>query len=74
MEILPNEMWWTVLWFQHQTKKWEDLAEEAHTEHKAGHLAYAEKQIAMWKAWGAECEKAFEGKRRRTIEVEDDDL
>ena len=74
VEILQNEMWWMVLWFQHQTKKWEGLADGARMESKGGHLAYAEKQIAMWKAWGQECEKAFQDKRRTTIEVEDDDL
>ena len=59
LQIVRHEMKWTILWFNHQMKKWEDRLKTCVKENKPGHIAYAEKQIAMWKMFVKEGERGF---------------
>jgi hypothetical protein len=57
--ILQHEIKWTVLWFKHQMEKWEGRLKRSVEENRPGHVAYAEKQIAMWKQFRKEGEREF---------------
>ena len=62
LEIVKHEMKWTILWFEHQLKEWMDRLNGSIKEDKPGHIAYAEKQVAMWKTFIKEGERSFRGK------------
>ena len=51
-------MKWTTLWFKNQLREWKALLKRSVEENKAGHIAYAEKQVAMWKMFMREGERA----------------
>ena len=57
--IVQHEMKWTVRWFKHQIKEWTARLNKSVEENKPGHIAYAEKQIAMWKMFIKEGERGF---------------
>jgi hypothetical protein len=59
--IVQHEMKWTILWFKHQIKEWKDRLKRSEKENKPGHIAYAEKQVAMWKMFVREGERGFRG-------------
>ena len=59
--IVRYEMKWTILWFKHQMKEWKDRLRRSVEEKKLGHIAYAEKQVAMWKMFMREGERGFRG-------------
>jgi hypothetical protein len=61
LQIVRHEMKWTTLWFKNQLKEWKDLLKRSVEENKAGHIAYAEKQVAMWKMFMREGERGFRG-------------
>lgn len=61
LEIVKNEMKWTILWFEHQLREWNDRLAESKKEGQSGHIAYAEKQVAMWKMFIKEGERGFRG-------------
>ena len=52
-------MKWTVRWFKHQIKKWTARLNKSVEKNKPGHIAYAEKQIVMWKMFIKEAECGF---------------
>jgi hypothetical protein len=54
-------MKWTILWFKNQIQEWEGRLTRSVKENRPGHIAYAEKQIAMWKAFMREGEREFKG-------------
>jgi hypothetical protein len=60
LEIVKNEMKWTILWFEHQLGEWNDRLKGS-AEEQSGHIAYAEKQVAMWKMFIREGERGFRG-------------
>ncbi|KAF8463731.1 hypothetical protein DFH94DRAFT_686719 [Russula ochroleuca] len=59
--IVQHEMKWTILWFKHQVKEWKARLNKSTEENKLGHVAYAEKQVAMWKMFIREGECGFSG-------------
>jgi hypothetical protein len=59
LEIVGHEMEWTALWFEHQMKEWQQRLDESVKENKSGHIAYAEKQVAMWKRFIKEAHHRF---------------
>lgn len=59
VEIVKNEMRWTILWFEHQSKEWNDRLKESKKKEQWGHIAYAEKQITMWEKFIKEGERGF---------------
>jgi hypothetical protein len=59
--IVQHEMKWTISWFKHHMKKWKDRLRKSVEEEKPGHIAYAEKQVAMWKMFMREGERGFRG-------------
>lgn len=61
LQIVRHEMKWTILWFQHQIKEWKDRLKRSVQENEKGHIAYAEKQVAMWKMFVREGECGFRG-------------
>jgi hypothetical protein len=61
LKIVKHEMKWTVLWFEHQIKEWQDRLDESLKKNKPGHVAYAEKQAAMWKDFKSEADRGFRG-------------
>jgi hypothetical protein len=61
LQIVRHEMRWTVLWFEHQMKEWQNRLDESVKENKPGHIAYAEKQVAMWKRFMREGNQGFKG-------------
>ena len=61
LQIVRHEMRWTILWFEHQMKEWKDRLDGSMKESKQGHIAYAEKQVAMWKMFIREGERGFKG-------------
>ena len=54
-------MRWTILWFKNQIKEWKDQLKRSVDENKKGHIAYAEKQVAMWEMFVREEERGFRG-------------
>lgn len=60
LKIVRHEMGWCVLYFKHHQKLWWARAEK--TESKAGHHAYALKQIRMWEEFEKEALSLFRGK------------
>jgi hypothetical protein len=46
--ILKKEMVWTVLWFEKQTKVWDDRFGKACLSQGRGHQAYACRQMHLW--------------------------
>jgi hypothetical protein len=42
-------------------KEWKDRQRRSVEEHKPGHIAYAEKQVAMWKMFMREGKRGFRG-------------
>jgi hypothetical protein len=59
--IVRHEMKWTILWFKHQMKEWKGRLKRSVEGNKLGHIAYAEKQVAMWKMFIREGERGFKG-------------
>ena len=57
--IIKHEMKWTILWFEHQMKEWQGRLGRGVEEKKPGHVAYAEKQVAMWKRFMRQGEHGF---------------
>ena len=55
-------MRWTILWFKNQINEWSDRLKRSVAENKKGHIAYAEKQVGMWKMFMREGERGFRGK------------
>ena len=52
-------MRWTILWFENQRKEWKDQRQRSVDENKKGHIAYAEKQVAMWEMFIREGKRGF---------------
>jgi hypothetical protein len=48
LQIVENEMKWTLAWFSHQEKKWKERSEDAGGSGLEGHKCYAEKQLFIW--------------------------
>jgi hypothetical protein len=61
LSIVQHEMKWTILWFKHQMEEWKNRLKRSAEERKPGHIAYAEKQVAMWKMFMREGEQGFRG-------------
>jgi hypothetical protein len=64
LEIVRHEMKWSILWFEYQSREWNDRLKrsmEEAEEGQPGHIAYAEKQVAMWKMFIREGERGFRG-------------
>jgi hypothetical protein len=61
LTIVRHEMKWTILWFNRQIKEWKDRQRKSVEQNKPGHIAYAEKQVAMWKMFVREGERGFRG-------------
>jgi hypothetical protein len=59
--ILEHEMVWTELWFGYQKQKWEDWMKTSGSEAKAGHYAYAAKQVGIWSQFVEAARKEFGG-------------
>jgi hypothetical protein len=59
LRIVKNEMRWTVSWFNFQTKKWTDRAEESEKIGQEGHACYAWKQGEMWRSLASKAEGDF---------------
>ena len=57
MELVMNEMDWTINCFEHHERIWKQRAEEAES---PGHMAYAWKQNSTWRKWARTAESAFE--------------
>jgi hypothetical protein len=57
--IVQHEMKWTILWFKHQMEEWKGRLKRSMEEKKLGHIAYAEKQVAMWEMFMREAEHGF---------------
>jgi hypothetical protein len=60
LEIVENEMKWTMSWFSYQENRWRERAEWAEDEKLEGHRCYAEKQIYIWKKMTEKCLDAWE--------------
>jgi hypothetical protein len=60
LKIVKNEMKWTILWFENQSREWNDRLKGSAKE-QSGHIAYAEKQVAMWEMFIREGERGFRG-------------
>ena len=50
------------MWFKNQINEWSDRLKRSVAENKKGHIAYAEKQVGMWKMFMREGERGFRGK------------
>jgi len=57
LQIVKQEMVWTILWFKHYEQEWERRYK---TYHKPGLKAYAAKQKNVWKRFREKAEKRFE--------------
>ena len=51
VNLTKHEMQWTVRWYVHMATKWK-ARRDAAADLSRGHVAYAEKQIAMWNELG----------------------
>ena len=58
VRILKSEMQWTILFFDHQRKEWEELA--SGSERSDGEKAYGLRQAAMWDNFAKEGRRVFE--------------
>jgi hypothetical protein len=58
--LIPNEMDWTVRYFQHQAGKWGERADSAEAKSLLGHSAYALKQKWMWEQFASRAKDAFD--------------
>jgi hypothetical protein len=58
---VTNEMKWTILWYEHQSKIWMERAMESERLEKTGHACYAWKQIEMWNKFKEAASAAFDG-------------
>ena len=47
------------MWFENQRKEWKDQRQRSVDENKKGHIAYAEKQVAMWEMFIREGKRGF---------------
>ena len=56
MELVKNEMDWTINCFEHKERIWKKIAEAAE---KGGHRAYAWKQSWMWGRWAKTAATTF---------------
>ena len=56
MELVKNEMDWTVNCFHHHERIWKQRAEEVTS---PGHIAYAWKQSSTWGKWARTAEDVF---------------
>lgn len=54
--LIPSEMKWTMFFFHNRANGWK--TREAMS-HKAGHQAYARKQVAMWTELAEHAQTAF---------------
>jgi hypothetical protein len=60
LELIKNEMQWTILWFQYQAKLWRERSEREVGILPIGHKAYALKQTKLWNAFQRKCSERFE--------------
>jgi hypothetical protein len=58
--LIPNEMDWTVRYFQHQAEKWGERADSAKEKSLRGHSAYALKQKWIWEQFASRAKDAFD--------------
>lgn len=56
MELVKNEMDWTISCFEHKERTWKEMAEVTE---KSGHRAYAWKQSWMWGRWAKTAAATF---------------
>jgi hypothetical protein len=60
LQIVENEMKWTLLWFSYHERNWEKRSEDAGTKGLEGHRCYAEKQAIVWRMIRNHFEKDWE--------------
>lgn len=58
LDLVRNEMYWTMLWFEYQKKVWEEQVDNVE---EPGHKAYAAKQMDIWQRFQNSAEKDFAG-------------
>lgn len=56
MELVKNEMDWTINCFERKEGMWKKIAEDAE---RGGHKAYAWKQSWMWGGWARAASATF---------------
>jgi hypothetical protein len=59
VELVENEMQWTILWFKNQVKLWKERFEREEDILPKGHKAYAAKQLKLWNAFERKCYERF---------------
>ncbi|KIJ58337.1 hypothetical protein HYDPIDRAFT_102895, partial [Hydnomerulius pinastri MD-312] len=59
LALVKHEMHWTMLWFEKHQSEW---AKRMVTSEEPGHIAYAAKQVLMYKSFAEEARKKFAGK------------
>lgn len=60
LELVPNEMKWTVGTFSYQEQRWKRRAESCQNNHTiGGTYGYALKQADMWRGWKEKADLAF---------------
>jgi len=60
MELVKNEMDWTINCFRLKERTWKEMAEAAE---EGGHRAYAWKQNWMWKTWADTATATFKSSK-----------
>ena len=58
LALTEHEMEWTVRWYVHMAKQWKSRR-DAGEPFSLGHMAYAERQMAMWNELGHVAQFSF---------------
>jgi len=58
LSLTKHEMEWTVRWYVYMAKKWKSRR-DVRDQVSLGHIAYAEKQMAMWNELGRVAQLLF---------------
>ena len=58
LTLIPHEMGWTVQFFRHQAKVWEER--RVQSQNFAGRACYAARQVAMWGKFAAQATTTFQ--------------
>lgn len=59
--LVKHEMGWTIRFFENEISRWTRRADKSMEDGLAGHAAYAEKQIAMWRNFAIQAQEGFNG-------------
>lgn len=60
LELVKSEMMWSKLFFEHRAKLWELWCKDVDEAEKPGHVCYANRQMAMWQAFGSQAAVAYQ--------------